>query len=125
VVSTWSIWEFEEMAQDPDEPGLWSLDAQIRYPEFEEFQIVLDHDLSKVIHPEVPLAGDESIPIVGPDATGTGYNFMIRGPADSDVRLRFKMYSSALDDVELRVLNVTYPLTKPKVWRTSVPASPS
>jgi len=124
-VSTWSNWKFEEMTADPVELGLWFLDAQIRYPEFEEFQVVLDHDWSKVIHPELPRAEDDSIPIVGPDATGTGYNFLIRGPADSDVRLRLKMYSSALDDVELRVLNVTYPLTKPKVWRTSVPASPS
>jgi polyketide synthase-associated protein len=113
VVGSWKRWAMEEMPPTPGSDGFdWQTTFLMGEAGTEEFQLIFDRDWNQAIYPTVSKAEETSIPIRGPNDSGSGKNFLIRGVKREPVTIRLTMQDSML------VLTATSPSMGEKIWET-------
>lgn len=77
IVGSWSEWG-EAQAMEPEGEGTFGYIVTLGENRWEQFQIWLDGDPTRVLHPAEPKAGRDS-PVLGPEDDAHGCNWMIDG----------------------------------------------
>merc|ERR1711976_487015 len=79
------------MKADEDKPGIFTYLLNFEGNYEEEFQIVIDGDWNRTLHPQEPssLLG-ESV-LLEPDGEGEGLNWQIRGEAFATYEIRLEL----------------------------------
>jgi len=82
IIGSWDGWEnsqlMEEMESDGNEAKVYSSIVTLGVNCFEQFQILLDGNRKRVLHPGMAKA-PSSTPVFGPDACVHGLNWIIEG----------------------------------------------
>uniref|UniRef100_A0A7S4Q9J2 Ketosynthase family 3 (KS3) domain-containing protein n=1 Tax=Alexandrium monilatum TaxID=311494 RepID=A0A7S4Q9J2_9DINO len=77
IMGSWSAWlEAEDMEEE--EPGIFGCTVTLRDHCVEQFQILLDGNPHRILHPSMPQASQHS-PVLGPSARATGLCWLIDG----------------------------------------------
>merc|ERR1719343_1956517 len=78
----------------------------------EEFQIVRDGDWAQVIHPSTERASKSAVPVMGPDAAGSGKNWLCQGRHGDCMTVQLR-----IEDGEIRVSLISEDYGR-KTWRS-------
>nr|AQS99225.1 type I polyketide synthase [Gambierdiscus polynesiensis] len=82
IIGSWDGWEssheMQELEGDTPEEKIYMYVVTLGVNLFEQFQILIDGNTRKVIHPDRPKAPN-STPAFGPDANAQGLNWLIEG----------------------------------------------
>mmetsp|Transcript_70295 Transcript_70295/g.227598 ORF Transcript_70295/g.227598 Transcript_70295/m.227598 type:complete len:629 (-) Transcript_70295:78-1964(-) len=111
IAGTWSKWS--PVAMESEGVGSWGYTVTLGENKWEDFQIVLDGDKSKCLHPALPKAHKGSA-VNGPDYGVQGLNWRIMGfgglPAETPKAIEGKVEEGALavrsSDSMLKVVSV-------------------
>nr|AQS99229.1 type I polyketide synthase [Gambierdiscus excentricus] len=79
ISGSWSGWIPESMQQE--EEGSYGYTLTLGENRWEDFQIWLDGDKAKSLHPDM-LVGHKGAPVVGPDHRVRGYNWRVTGSSE-------------------------------------------
>lgn len=77
IVGSWSCWEVAEYMKD-QEDGSYTYTVTLGENAFESFQIWMDGDPRKMLHPGMPKA-PSGAPVIGPTSNSDGNNWLIDG----------------------------------------------
>lgn len=81
IAGTWSAWSSAQ-TMEAEADGVFAYTVTLGENRWEQFQIWLDGDASRVLHPGEPMAGKDT-PAFGPTSEVEGCNWMIDGRGDS------------------------------------------
>jgi len=84
IAGSWNHWACATMLPDKGSKGCYRHRFMMGPSGFEEFQIVVERDLSKRLYPHVEQAVVGEGILCGPDANGEGFHWAIRGEAGSE-----------------------------------------
>nr|AQS99181.1 type I polyketide synthase [Gambierdiscus excentricus] len=79
VSASWNEFGFSAMEAVQGKAGVYRLKKLLSHERMELFQIVVDKDRGKVIHPEMQLADQLISPALGPDGQGEGLHWGLYG----------------------------------------------
>jgi len=91
ISGSWIQWESRELSPKPGFKGQYEIVFRLGRTGFQEFYFTRDRDDMQRIHPARPKAESPTVPIHGPDESGAGKNFVIRGRKQEAVTLNFKI----------------------------------
>jgi polyketide synthase-associated protein len=92
VTASWNGWGFTPMQPDPTgADGVFVLPVHFLATRMEAFQIAINEDLGRTIHPEMQMADQGFSPAVGPDARGKDLNWALFAEAAADAVIRLDL----------------------------------